>query len=150
MDVTTGPTKRLFFEDSGILEFDARVVERRLWEGKPAVILDRTAFYAESGGQPWDRGTLGGVPVLKVIEDGDDLVHVLERPLAADDVRGAVDGNRRLDHMQQHSGQHAHRRRLARPVRADQPEDLAVVREADEVRRAAYAWAGYGPVIRST
>ena len=106
MDVTTGPTKRLFFEDSGILEFDARVVERRLWEGKPAVILDRTAFYAESGGQPWDRGTLGGVPVLKVIEDGDDLVHVLERPLAADDVRGAVDGNRRLDHMQQHSGQH--------------------------------------------
>ena len=106
MDATAGPTKRLFFEDAGILEFEARVVGRREWEGKPAVILDRTAFYAESGGQPWDLGTIGGVPVLKVIEDGDVIIHVLERPLAADAVHGAVDGARRLDHMQQHSGQH--------------------------------------------
>jgi alanyl-tRNA synthetase len=106
MDATAGPTKRLFFEDAGILEFEARVVDRREWEGHPAVVLDRTAFYAESGGQPWDLGTLDGVPVLKVIEDGDCLLHVLERPLAAEAVRGVVDGARRLDHMQQHSGQH--------------------------------------------
>ncbi len=106
MDATAIPTKRLFFDDVGILEFEARVVERRLVEGKPAVILDRTAFYAESGGQPWDLGTIGGVPVLKVVEDGEFLVHVLDRPLAADDVRGAVDRTRRLDHMQQHTGQH--------------------------------------------
>lgn len=101
-----GPTRRLFFEDADILEFDARVVERRICEGMPAVILDRTAFYAESGGQPWDLGTIGGVPVLKVIEDGEVLVHILERPLTADDVRGEVDGTRRLDHSRQHSGQH--------------------------------------------
>jgi alanyl-tRNA synthetase len=106
MDATAGPTKRLYFEDPGILEFEARVTDRREWEGHPAVVLDQTAFYAESGGQPWDLGTIGGVPVLKVIEDGSVLVHVLERHLAAADVRGAVDGARRIEHMQQHSGQH--------------------------------------------
>ena len=106
MDATAGSTKRLFFEDVGILEFEARVVDRREWEGHPAVVLDRTAFYAESGGQPWDLGSLGGVRVLKVVEDGGVLLHVLERPLAADEVKGVVDGARRLDHMQQHSGQH--------------------------------------------
>jgi alanyl-tRNA synthetase len=106
MDATAGPTKRLFFDDVGILEFDARVVGRLDWDGQPAVVLYRTAFYAESGGQPWDLGSIGGAAVLKVVEDGDVLVHVLDRPLAADDVHGAVDGARRLDHMQQHSGQH--------------------------------------------
>jgi alanyl-tRNA synthetase len=106
MDDTADPTKRLFFEDVGILEFEARVVGRRLLEGKPAVILDQTAFYAESGGQPWDLGTIAGVPVLKVVEDGAAIVHILERPVAGDIVPGAVDGSRRFDHMQQHTGQH--------------------------------------------
>ena len=51
-------TKRLYFEDVYLLEFDAEVVVRTEHEGLPAVILDRTAFYPESGGQPWDRGML--------------------------------------------------------------------------------------------
>jgi len=81
-------------------------VARREHQGRPAVILDRTAFYAESGGQPWDTGTLDGVPVVAVIEQGNEVLHVLERPLAAERVAGRVDAERRRDHRQQHHGQH--------------------------------------------
>lgn len=99
-------TRRLYHDDATLLEFDAEVVERREHEGRPAVVLDRTAFYPESGGQPWDLGTLGGVPVLEVHDLDGVILHVLERPLAGTAVRGAVDRARRFDHMQQHSGQH--------------------------------------------
>jgi alanyl-tRNA synthetase len=99
-------TRRLYHDDATLLEFDAEVVERREHEGRPAVVLDRTAFYPESGGQPWDRGTLGGVPVLEVHDLDGVILHVLERPLAGTAVRGAVDRARRFDHMQQHTGQH--------------------------------------------
>lgn len=70
------------------------------------MVLDRTAFYAESGGQPWDLGTLDGVPVIAVIEHGDDVLHVLERPLAGERVVGRIDAERRRDHREQHHGQH--------------------------------------------
>ena len=99
-------TERLYRADSRLVEFDARVLERREHEGRPAVILDRTAFYAESGGQPWDTGTLGDARVVAVIEAGDDVLHVLDRPLEAERVHGVVDAQRRRDHMQQHHGQH--------------------------------------------
>jgi alanyl-tRNA synthetase len=99
-------TERLYFEDAERMEFEARVGERRLMEDGPAVVLDRTCFYPESGGQPWDLGTLGGVRVLRVVEDGEAIVHILERDVAGEVVRGAVDWPRRFDHMQQHSGQH--------------------------------------------
>jgi len=99
-------TKRLFFEDVGLLEFEARIIDRRTVEGRPAVILDQTAFYAESGGQPWDLGTIGGVPVVQVVEDGGAIIHILDREIMGDTVPGRVDGVRRFDHMQQHSGQH--------------------------------------------
>ena len=49
-------TERLHRQDPYLLEFDAEVVARRENEGRPAVVLDRSAFYAESGGQPWDTG----------------------------------------------------------------------------------------------
>jgi alanyl-tRNA synthetase len=99
-------TDRLYRGDPYLLEFDAAVVARRVHDGRPAVVLDRTAFYAESGGQPWDTGTLGGVAVVAVIEHDGEILHVLDRPLEADHVHGRVDGARRLDHMQQHHGQH--------------------------------------------
>ena len=70
-------TRRLYFEDAYLVEFEADVVERRRVEGRPAVVLDRTCFYPESGGQPWDQGTIEGVDVLEVVEDGDTIVHVL-------------------------------------------------------------------------
>jgi alanyl-tRNA synthetase len=84
-------TERLYRDDPYLLEFEARVVSRREHEGRPAVVLDRTAFYAESGGQPWDTGTIGGVPVVAVLENGEDVLHVLAAPLAAERVEGRVD-----------------------------------------------------------
>jgi alanyl-tRNA synthetase len=100
-------TIRLYFEDAYLKEFDGRVLERLVHEGRPAAVLDRTCFYPESGGQPSDRGTLGGADVLQVFEDGEKIVHLLDRELSGtEEVRGVVDWARRFDHMQQHSGQH--------------------------------------------
>lgn len=99
-------TERLHRQDPYLLDFEAMVVAVREHEGRPAVVLDRTAFYAESGGQPWDTGTLGEVAVVAVVEDGDHVLHVVDRPLAPGPVHGRVDRARRRDHMQQHHGQH--------------------------------------------
>jgi len=99
-------TKRLYFEDAYLKEFEARVVGRTAIEGNAAVLLDRTGFYPEAGGQACDRGTINGIAVLRVIEDGNEIVHVLERAVEADTVQGRIDWPRRFDQMQQHSGQH--------------------------------------------
>jgi len=70
-------------------------------------ILDRTAFYPTSGGQPFDTGTLGEARVLDVIDDDARVIHVLDRPVAPGVMlTGEIDAARRLDHMQQHTGQH--------------------------------------------
>jgi alanyl-tRNA synthetase len=111
-------TRRLFWEDPYLLEFDARVVARRAHGGRPAVVLDRTAFYAESGGQPWDTGRLDDVGVNAVIEDGDAILHILDAPLEADFVHGRVDAERRRDHRQQHHGQHLLSRAFVEEARA--------------------------------
>lgn len=99
-------TRRLYFEDPFLLEFEAEVVTRTEDEGLPAVVLDRTAFYPESGGQPWDKGTLNGVEVLKVVEVDGAILHVLRSEIAVGPVRGRIDAATRTDHMQQHTGQH--------------------------------------------
>jgi len=111
-------TERLYRDDPYLLEFEARVVSRREHEGRPAVVLDRTAFYAESGGQPWDTGTIEDVPVVAVLESGEDVLHVLAAPFAADRVRGRVDGERRRDHREQHHGQHLLSRAFVEVARA--------------------------------
>jgi len=103
-------TERLYYTDSYCDRFSARAVERVTWDGHPAVVLDRTAFYPTSGGQPADQGTLGGIAVVDVAvreEDG-DVIHVLEQALPETDteIEGVVDWPRRFDHMQQHTGQH--------------------------------------------
>jgi alanyl-tRNA synthetase len=112
-------TERLYRADSRLLEFDATIVARREHEGRPAVVLDRTAFYAESGGQPGDEGTLGEARVAAVVEDGDDIVHVLDRPLSGDRARGRVDAARRRDHVQQHHGQHLLSKAFVEQARAE-------------------------------
>ena len=72
------------------------------------VVLDQTAFYPTSGGQPFDTGALGPARVLDVIDQDDDqITHVVDRRLDAGmRVTGVIDWTRRFDHMQQHSGQH--------------------------------------------
>ena len=99
-------TRRLYFENAYLAEFEAVMVEKFAAEGRPAVVLDQTCFYPESGGQPADHGTLDGAAVVHVFEDGDRIVHLLGGEPAAVRVKGAVDWDRRFDHMQQHSGQH--------------------------------------------
>jgi alanyl-tRNA synthetase len=112
-------TERLHRQDASLLEFDATVVARRQHEGRPAVVLDRTAFYAESGGQPWDIGTLGDARVVAVVEDGPDVLHVLDRALAGERVHGVVDADRRRDHVQQHHGQHLLSKAFVEVARAE-------------------------------
>jgi len=100
-------TERLYYSDPYRLEFEARVVERISVGDKPGVILESTCFYPTSGGQPYDKGTLNGVPVINVLEREDKaIVHVLATELKADLIHGVIDWGRRFDHMQQHTGQH--------------------------------------------
>ncbi|HEY2433810.1 MAG TPA: DHHA1 domain-containing protein [Vicinamibacterales bacterium] len=100
-------TERLYYDDPSLRVFDATVVDRTTHGGKAAVVLDRTAFYPTSGGQPFDVGTLSGVRVLDVVEAEDGrLLHVVDRLPGEDRVRGEIDWDRRFDHMQQHTGQH--------------------------------------------
>lgn len=100
-------TARLYFRDSFLRECEARVQKVEPADGGRArVWLDQTVFYPTSGGQPNDLGTLAGVAVLDVFEEGDDIVHLLERAPAGEQVRGKIDWERRFDHMQQHTGQH--------------------------------------------
>ncbi|MDW8097885.1 MAG: DHHA1 domain-containing protein [Anaerolineae bacterium] len=98
--------KRLYLHDSYLTEFEAAVMERAWLDGAPAVVLDQTAFYPEGGGQPADRGTLNGVPVVDVRMIDGHVWHVLAGELEAKRVHGVVDWARRWDHMQQHTGQH--------------------------------------------
>jgi len=101
-------TERLYYNDAYLVEFDAEVVETSNDGGRAAVILDRTAFYPTSGGQPNDLGTLNGVPVIDCIEDEKSgaVIHLLERPIGKGPAHGLIDARRRSDHVQQHSGQH--------------------------------------------
>ncbi len=101
-------TERLYYADAYLRTFQARVIDRVKVNGQPAVVLDRTAFYPEGGGQPSDRGALNRVDVVDVQtrEADDEVLHILSAPLAEDEVSGVVDQARRFDLMQQHTGQH--------------------------------------------
>ena len=100
-------TRKLYYEDSHMGEFTARVVSCEETEKGFAVVLDATAFYPEGGGQACDLGTLGDANVLDVREKGDSIVHLCDRALeAGSQVTGAIDWARRFDLMQQHSGEH--------------------------------------------
>lgn len=109
-------THRLYYTDPSLQAFDAVIVHVERCDDRLIVTLDRTAFYPTSGGQPFDTGTLGGLHVVDVIDaDDGSIAHLLNPepgtgspeqwcPGAA--VHGVIDWARRLDHMQQHTGQH--------------------------------------------
>ena len=107
-------TTRLYYHDSFLYDFEAEVHEVQE-NPKPALILDRTAFYPTSGGQIFDTGVISTEnEKLKVTEvaDAEDgrIVHYLEAPPKSlrpgSKIRGEIDRTRRRDHMQQHTGQH--------------------------------------------
>ena len=107
-------TDRLYYRDSFLYEFDAEVREIQDTP-KPAIILDRTAFYPTSGGQIFDTGTIATAnETLKITEvaDAEDgrVIHYLEVPPKSlqpgAKIHGQIDTSRRRDHMQQHTGQH--------------------------------------------
>ena len=100
-------TERLYYHDATIRAFTARLAE--VADGGRKAYLDRTAFYPTSGGQPHDLGTLAGVGVTDVIDEGERIAHVLEAPIELPlsvELQGEIDWTRRHDHMQQHTGQH--------------------------------------------
>jgi alanyl-tRNA synthetase len=100
-------TERLYYTDPYLPEFDANVLRVEPYEGRLAAVLDRTAFYPTSGGQPFDTGRLGTATVIDVVDrDYEVILHVVDGPLEPGPVRGVIDWNRRFDHMQQHTGQH--------------------------------------------
>jgi len=107
-------TDRLYYHDSFLYDFEAEVHEVQENQ-RPALILDRTAFYPTSGGQIFDTGVISTEHEnLKVTEvaDAEDgrIVHYLETPpkflQPGAKVRGLINATRRRDHMQQHTGQH--------------------------------------------
>jgi alanyl-tRNA synthetase len=100
--------EKLYLTDSYLTEFEALVMEVREGDEGRAVILDRTCFYPEGGGQPCDRGRLEGAAVLKVTEVEGEVYHFVDEDFATVEgaIKGSVDWGRRFDHMQQHTGQH--------------------------------------------
>jgi alanyl-tRNA synthetase len=100
-------TERLYYVDSYCRQFECTITGALEHEGRPAVTLDRSAFYPTSGGQPHDVGRLGEVQVVETIDVDDDVLHVLASPMGVGlAVSGEIDWARRFDHMQQHTGQH--------------------------------------------
>jgi alanyl-tRNA synthetase len=103
-------TERLYFTDSHLLEFSATVLDVKQTPEGDQVVLDRTAFYPTGGGQPNDTGRLEDALVTDVTEDeAGTIFHTVKEAgliKAGQTVRGSVDSARRLDHLQQHSGQH--------------------------------------------
>jgi alanyl-tRNA synthetase len=117
-------TKRLYYDDAFQREFAAEALScdpadpaasenpggaaavggsaAPLWRVK----LDRTAFYPSSGGQPHDTGRLGDARIVDVLDEGQEVIHVVDKPVEIGAVQGIIDWDRRFDHMQQHTGQH--------------------------------------------
>ena len=100
-------TERLYYDNAYLTEFDATVLDCREENGQHLVLLDRSAFYPTSGGQPFDTGTLGHARVTDVNVAGGDVWHTVDAPLAVGSaVHGVIDWPRRFDHMQQHAADH--------------------------------------------
>ena len=107
-------TERLYYTDPYLTAFDARVLDVTTAEdGRRAVVLESTAFYPTSGGQPFDTGVLGSAKVVDVVDREDGaILHIVDGPIEVgpvhgiDVVHGRIDWERRFDHMQQHTGQH--------------------------------------------
>ena len=100
-------TQKLYETDSYVQTFAAQVLACTPVQGGFSVVLDRTAFFPEGGGQPCDTGTLGAARVLAVHTGGATITHTTDAPLTVGGtVEGCIDWPARLDAMQQHTGEH--------------------------------------------
>lgn len=100
-------TIRLYDQDSALLDFTATVTACYEKKGQYIITLNQTAFFPEGGGQGADHGMLGGVHVTDCHEHGGEVEHTTDGPLEVGaEIEGHVDAARRLDMMQQHSGEH--------------------------------------------
>jgi len=117
-------TERLYYEDPWRTTFEASVVAHHELDGRPAIELDRTLFYPESGGQMADHGSLSWDDTERSVSDvqlrGDELLHVVtaDRPAVGTRVTGTIDASRRRVHMALHTGQHILSRALADEAQA--------------------------------
>ncbi len=100
-------TERLYYTDPYLTEFEADVLDVQRLDARHGIVLDRTAFYPTSGGQPFDTGTLGAARVVDVVDrDDGSILHIVEGDPPQGRVAARVDWERRFEHMQQHTGQH--------------------------------------------
>lgn len=100
-------TEKLYYTDPFLKTFSATVLSCEPEKVGYSVVLDRTSFYPEGGGQPADHGTLDGAAVTDVHEKGGVVFHTCDRFVEIGrTVEGVLDWDRRFDHMQQHSGEH--------------------------------------------
>ena len=100
-------TRKLYYEDSHLTQFEATVLACGSGENGHWVELDQTAFFPGGGGQACDLGRLGQARVTDMKEEGERVLHLCDRPLAVGtQVEGRIDWERRFDLMQQHSGEH--------------------------------------------
>jgi alanyl-tRNA synthetase len=111
--------KRLYYDDSYLTRFEANVVEQYRKGNRFGVILDRTAFYPTSGGQMHDFGFLNERPVLEVLEDGGEVLHLVELPFDDERLSGEIDWQRRFSFMQQHTAFHILAQAFLRALRLD-------------------------------
>lgn len=97
---------KLYYKNPWQRELETKIVSRKQQNGKELVVLQETIFYPTGGGQPHDLGTINGIKLLDVFEEGEVIFHVLAEPVEGDIASCVLDWSRRFDHMQQHSGQH--------------------------------------------
>jgi len=100
-------TERLYYDNAYLTEFDAEVLACKPNGEYFDVLLNRSAFYPTSGGQPFDTGVLANARVVDVnVTDGEVWHTVTEAIRTGETVHGRIDWARRFDHMQQHAGDH--------------------------------------------
>lgn len=99
-------TDKIYYQNPYQFEFNARVLSIDEQGKRSTVVLDRTCFYPEGGGQPADHGILDNAKVLDVQQRNGTIYHYLDKVLPPGPVKGHVDITRRMDYMQQHTGQH--------------------------------------------
>lgn len=101
-------TEKLYYKNAYETKFTGCILFcQKSKEGSYHIILDKTLFYPEGGGQPGDKGVLGGVSVFDVHEKNGEIIHYTDGPLEVGlEVMGEIDWDNRFDLMQNHSGEH--------------------------------------------